>query len=321
MFTNILYHRCVASTITFYNGQLIANPLIAMALTISPHNTSDQALVSVSFNIGKSLAQELPTELVSLMANFLVQSASQPQHPTSSTDGHCLRNLGNLLTATAVCQKWRESILNDARLWTEIEFTAQRARDVDALTRVLGLSKELPLHIGLDFGPTVAGEDALDRLLDVSSRCASLDLKIPHELYVDLVNTLPCFPNLRRLSYAPIGKTSPEVTYEDCTLLTCIPALEHLQIHVGEAWLLPFQSDLVSLKTLEVVIKSDPRLRCGNLFFALLEQSETISNITFDVSYPRHMQWVPSRLFVNTSGSLKTRERERGRATSERPNG
>ncbi len=51
---------------------------------------------------------------------------------------------------------------------------------------------------------------------------------------------------------------------------------------------------------------SDPRLRCGNLFFALLEQSETISKITFDVSYPRHMQWVPSRLFVNTNGSLKT---------------
>ncbi|KAF8902293.1 hypothetical protein CPB85DRAFT_101231 [Mucidula mucida] len=112
-----------------------------MALMFSPHNTSDQALVSVSFNFGKSLAQERPTELVSLMANFLLQSAFEPQQPTSSAKRHCLCNLGDLLTATQVCQKWRESILNDARLWTEIEFTAQRARDVDAFTRVLGLSK------------------------------------------------------------------------------------------------------------------------------------------------------------------------------------
>ncbi|KAF8869032.1 hypothetical protein CPB85DRAFT_1447425 [Mucidula mucida] len=142
-----------------------------MSFAGSPHTTSDQTLVSVSFNFGN------------------------PSLKGSPRNCHCLHNLGNLLTATQVCQNWCESILNDARLWTEVEFTVQSARGVKALTRVLGLSKEFPLHLSINFGkPSAAGDAALDQLLDVSSRCASLDLKIPYELYVILLMSCRASP-------------------------------------------------------------------------------------------------------------------------------
>ncbi|KAF9027290.1 hypothetical protein BDZ89DRAFT_811612 [Hymenopellis radicata] len=143
------------------------------------------------------------------MAKFLV---SPPARRLTFSKGCCMRNLGDLLTATQVCQKWRGSILNDAQLWTTIEVTVQCARDVEALARVLGLSKKLPLHIRMEFErPSAASEEAaLEQILGVSSRCAVLCLGIPHALYVGLVNRPAVFPILRRLLFLPIDSLSPE---------------------------------------------------------------------------------------------------------------
>ncbi|KAF9027300.1 hypothetical protein BDZ89DRAFT_1066962 [Hymenopellis radicata] len=212
-----------------------------MARTISSHSASDQDIVAVSFNLGTSLAQELPPS-----------------------------------------------------------YSARNGVD--------GLSKKLPLHIRMEFERLSAAseEAALEQILGVSSRCAVVRLRIPHALYVGLVNRPAVFPILRRLLFLPIDSPSPEpLLNEGCTPWNCVPALEELVTFSG-AWLHPFPSSLC-LTHVQLLFSFDPSYHATNMLLDLLGNSKTLISVTSKMSYAeRQLDRHISRLTVNTSGSAKT---------------
>ncbi|KAF9040207.1 hypothetical protein BDZ89DRAFT_359719 [Hymenopellis radicata] len=176
-------------------------------------NTADQAILSFTYTPGNSLAEQLPIELISSIASFLVGSdhdESQSDDDESQSDddeSHTPYGLHHLVSATHVCHRWREAILNDPRLWTDIEFSGTPHAS-DILHRVLPLSGNLALKISADFEATIAPDLAyswLDQISNVSTRCDTLTLIFPREMCEDLICQARPFPKLRCLSLAPFG--------------------------------------------------------------------------------------------------------------------
>ncbi|KAF9040215.1 hypothetical protein BDZ89DRAFT_1060635 [Hymenopellis radicata] len=243
-------------------------------------NTADQAIVSLTYTPGKSLAEQLPVELISLIASFLAR-------PSDHNESHIpYYSLCNLVSATHVCHRWREVILNDPRLWTDIQISVRPfwwPHASDILAKVLPLSGSLAFKISADF---LEADPALTQILDVSTRCDSLTLILPYELSSELCRELICqgrpFPKLRCLSLTPFG--FPDISqYDTATdypkFWECFPALKELTFECSEAKWMSLPSARC-LETVVIKIAGD----AGELFFdfiRMLDSSETITSVTF----------------------------------------
>ncbi len=149
----------------------------------------------LTYNHGKYLAEQLPVEIISSIASFLA----------GFNHNQCSRryNLHNLVAATHVCQRWREAIRNDPRLWTDIQFAVTTFGWPYAsyiLGNLLPLSGNLALKISANFEEK---DPALIQIFDASMRYDSLTLVLPLELCKMLMARARPFPRLRCLTLVP----------------------------------------------------------------------------------------------------------------------
>ncbi|KAF9040201.1 hypothetical protein BDZ89DRAFT_359598 [Hymenopellis radicata] len=235
-------------------------------------NTADQAILSLTYTPGNSLAEQLPIELISSIASFLVGSESDPDD-----ESHTPYGLHHLVSATHVCHRWREAILNDPRLWTDIDFsTTPHASDI--LAQVLPRSGNLALKISASF---LKADPALTQILDVSTRCDDLTLIFPYEMCEGVICQGRPFPKLRCLFLAPFGfpDIDDDPTYYP-KFWESFPALKELTLSCMDAeWMRPLPSARC-LETVVIEINGDAR----ELFFDfidILSSSETLTSVTF----------------------------------------
>ncbi|KAF8876909.1 hypothetical protein CPB85DRAFT_1568023 [Mucidula mucida] len=162
-------------------------------------NAADQALVFLTCSPRKSLAEQLPMELISLIASILAR-------PSEDSASHMPYSLYHLVLATHVCHRWREVISSDPRLWTDIQFSVPNfwwPYASDILAKVLPLSGSLAFKISAGF---LESDPALTQILNFSTRCDSLTLILPYDLYCELSREVIASPDSSQNSVTSDGQ-------------------------------------------------------------------------------------------------------------------